>query len=85
MVFERANSKRPHSTAMLHIDIEGPEKSGKSPLIALIGQYLRAEGLDVEIQSEHKHNAAYMDMSKEELLALLAESKIMITGLRTFS
>ncbi len=70
---------------MLHITIEGPEHSGKSPLIALIGKALREQGLNVDIQSEHSHNASYMDMPVSELLEQLRETKIMITGLRTFS
>jgi thymidylate kinase len=70
---------------MLHIVIEGPEHSGKSPLIALLGKHLRDHGLDVNIQSEHTHNAEYMDMPTEELIRLLADTKIIITGLRTFS
>ena len=70
---------------MLHITIEGPEHSGKSPLIALLGKFLREQGLDVSIQSEHSHNAAYMEMAAEELLEPLADTKIMVTGLRTFS
>ena len=70
---------------MLHITIEGPEHAGKSPLIALIGKTLREQGLDVDIQSEHTHNANFMEMSNTELLQQLQATKIMITGLRTFS
>ncbi len=70
---------------MLHITIEGPEHSGKSPLIALIGRALRNYGLDVEIQSEHTHNAKFLQLTDDELLTQLRESKVLITGLRTFS
>jgi thymidylate kinase len=70
---------------MINIVIEGPEKSGKSQLIALIGTYLREQGLDVNIQSEHTHNADFMNMNSDELLTYLRETKIIVTGLRTFS
>jgi thymidylate kinase len=70
---------------MINIVIEGPEQSGKSQLIALIGKHLRAQGLAVNIQSEHTHNADVMAMETEELLKHLTETKIIITGLRTFS
>lgn len=70
---------------MINIVIEGPEQSGKSHLIALIGKHLREQGLDVNIQSEHTHNAEVMEMNLTELLEQLTETKIIITGLRTFS
>ncbi|MCX7085439.1 MAG: hypothetical protein NTY69_07845 [Methylococcales bacterium] len=70
---------------MINIVIEGPEKSGKSHLIALIGNYLREQGLDVSIQSEHTYNADVLKMNAAELVEHLTETKIIITGLRTFS
>lgn len=70
---------------MINIVIEGPEQSGKSHLIALIGKHLREQGLDVNIQSEHTHNAEIMEMNQAELLEHLIETKIIITALRTFS
>ena len=73
------------SKIMINIVIEGPEESGKSHLMALIGKHLREQGLDVNIQSEHTHNAAVMEMNTAELVEHLTERKIIITGLRTFS
>ena len=73
------------SKIMINIVIEGPEHAGKSHLIALIGKHLREQGLDVNIQSEHTHNAAVMEMNTAELVEHLTERKIIITGLRTFS
>ena len=73
------------SKIMINIVIEGPEHVGKSHLIALIGKHLRELGLDVNIQSEHTHNAAVMEMDTAELVEHLTEKKIIITGLRTFS
>ncbi len=70
---------------MINIVIEGPEHSGKSHLIALIGKHLREQGLDVNIQSEHTHNAEVMEMNQAELLEHLTETKIIITALGTFS
>lgn len=70
---------------MINIVIEGPEQSGKSQLIALIGKYLREQGVDVSIQSEHSHNADFMEMSAEELLKSLTETKVIVTALTTFS
>jgi thymidylate kinase len=70
---------------MINIVIEGPEQSGKSHLIAIIGKHLRSQGLDVNIQSDHTHNADVMEMEVEELLEHLTQTKIIITGLRTFS
>ena len=73
------------SKIMINIVIEGPEHAGKSHLIALIGKHLREQGLDVNIQSEHTHNATVMEMNTAELVEHLTEKKIIITGLRTFS
>ena len=73
------------SKIMINIVIEGPEESGKSHLMALIGKHLREQGWDVNIQSEHTHNAAVMEMNTAELVEHLTERKIIITGLRTFS
>ena len=73
------------SKIMINIVIEGPEESGKSHLMALIGKHLREQGLDVNIQSEHTHNAAVMKMNTAELVEHLTERKIIITGFRTFS
>ncbi len=50
---------------MINIVIEGPEQSGKSHLIAIIGKHLRSQGLDVNIQSEHTHNAGVMEMDRK--------------------
>ena len=70
---------------MINIVIEGPEQSGKSHLIALIAKHIISQGLDVNIQSDHTHNADVMEMEVEELLEHLTQTKIIITGLRTFS
>ena len=73
------------SKIMINIVIEGPEESGKSHLMALIGKHLREQGLNVNIQSEYTHNAAVMELNTTELVEHLTEKKIIITGLRTFS
>ena len=58
---------------MINIVIEGLEQSGKSHLIAIIGKHLRSQGLDVNIQSDHTHNADVMEMEVEELLEHLTQ------------
>ena len=68
---------------MINIVIEGPEQSGKSHVIALVGKHLRELGLEVIIQSEHSHNAMYLNMNNEELVEHLTQTKIVLTGLRT--
>ena len=68
---------------MIHIVVEGPEQSGKSHAIALVGKHLRELGLEVTIQSESSHNAPYLAMSTEELVDNLTKTKIVLTGLRT--
>lgn len=68
---------------MITIIIEGPENSGKSHVIALIGKYMKSLGCNVTIQSEETHNAATLAMTEEQLIARLRESPIMITEMRT--
>lgn len=70
---------------MINIIIEGPEHSGKSNLIAIIGKHLRELGMDVHIQSEHTHNSEVMHQTANQLAEELRETPIMITGLRTFN
>lgn len=70
---------------MITIVIEGPAKSGKSHLIALIGKYMRNLGCDVTIQSEETHNASKLSKSEEELLEHLANTKITIKEMQTSS
>jgi thymidylate kinase len=68
---------------MITIIIEGPENSGKSHAIALIGKHLKSLGCNVTIQSEGTHNAATLAMTEDQLLARLRESPIMIKEMRT--
>lgn len=68
---------------MIKIIIEGPENSGKSHVIALIGKYLKNLGCNVTIQSEETHNAATLAMTEEQLMARLCESPITISEMRT--
>jgi thymidylate kinase len=70
---------------MITIIIEGPENSGKSHVIALLGKYMKSLGCHVTIQSEETHNAATLAMTEEQLLARLCESPITITEMRTTS
>lgn len=68
---------------MIHIVIEGAEHAGKSHALALVGKQLRELGLEVAIQSESSHNAPFLAMTNEELLEYLANTKIVLTALRT--
>jgi len=71
---------------MITILIEGPEKSGKSHAIALIGKHLKSLGCDVTIQAEETHNASKLAKEDDELLELLErlrKTKIVIKEMRT--
>ena len=69
---------------MINIIIEGPEKSGKSHAIALIGKYLKSLGCDVTIQSETTHNADKLAKEESELLEKLRKTPIVIKEMQTF-
>ena len=68
---------------MITIIIEGPEKSGKSHAIALIGKYLKSLGCHVTIQSEATHNAGKLAMEDDQLLERLRKTQITIKEMRT--
>lgn len=68
---------------MITIVIEGPQKSGKGHVIALIGKHLKSLGCDVKIQSEQTHNADKLILGDEEHLRRLLNQKIVIKEMRT--
>jgi thymidylate kinase len=68
---------------MINIIIEGPDHSGKSHAIALIGKHLRSLGCNVTIQSEQTHNAANLAKDEAELLENLRSRQIVIKEMRT--
>lgn len=68
---------------MITIIIEGPEKSGKSHVIALIGKHLKSLGCNVTIQSEFTHNASKLAKEEDELLERLRNTPITIKEMRT--
>ena len=68
---------------MITIVIEGPEKSGKGHIIALIGKYLKSLGCDVTIQLETTHNAVKLQLEHEDHLKRLLHEKIVIKEMRT--
>jgi thymidylate kinase len=68
---------------MITIIIEGPEKSGKSHAIALIGKHLKSLGCNVTIQSEKTHNASELAEDEDELLECLRNAQIIIKEMRT--
>jgi thymidylate kinase len=70
---------------MITIIIEGPEKSGKSHAIALIGKYLKSLGCNVTIQSEKTHNADKLAKEEGELLECLRSTQIVIKEMQTSS
>ena len=70
---------------MITIIIEGPEKSGKSHAIALIGKHIKRLGCDVTIQSENTHNADKLAKDEDELLECLRNTRIVIKEMQTSS
>ena len=70
---------------MITITIEGPENSGKSHAIAIIGKHLKSLGLDVTIQAEVTHNAGTLSLADEELINRQANEKIFLKEMRTSS
>jgi thymidylate kinase len=70
---------------MIDVIFEGAAGSGKSHLLALVGRYLREQGLDVIIQSESTHNAEVMENHTiEQLVQEIGNSKIILKELRTY-
>jgi thymidylate kinase len=69
---------------MIDVLFEGAAGAGKSHLLALVGRYLREQGLDVVIQSELTHNADIInEHTTEQLVQELANVKIVLKELRT--
>lgn len=68
---------------MITIIIEGPDHSGKSHAVALIGKYLRSLGCNVTIQSEKTHNAEKLGKDEHELMENLLKRQIVIKTMRT--
>jgi thymidylate kinase len=69
---------------MIDVLFEGAAGAGKSHLLALVGRYLREQGLDVVVQSELTHNSAVInDHTTEQLVQELANVKIVLKELRT--
>lgn len=68
---------------MINIVVEGPDKVGKSHLIALIAKQLKSGGCNVTVQSEDTHNAGTMAMEEDTLLKRLSKEQIVIKEMRT--
>ena len=69
---------------MIDVLFEGAAGAGKSHLLALVGRYLREQGLDVVIQSELTHNSDVInDHTTEQLVQELDNVKIVLKELRT--
>lgn len=69
---------------MITIVVEGPEKSGKGHVIALIGKHLKSLGIDVTIQGENTHNARKLLLVDDAHLSRLRNTKVVIKEMRTF-
>ncbi len=70
---------------MITITIEGPANCGKSHAIAIIGKHLKSLGFNVTIQAEETHNAGTLSLTDEELTKRLANEKIILKEMRTYS
>lgn len=68
---------------MITIIIEGAELSGKSHVVALIGNYMRNLGCQVAIQAEQTHNVGTLMLEQPQLLNHLADKRIVIREMRT--
>lgn len=68
---------------MIRIVVEGPDKSGKGHVIALIAHTLKEAGLDCKIQGESGYNANKLVKVDEELVARLKDVPIAIMGMQT--
>ena len=69
---------------MIDVLFEGAVGAGKSHLLALVGRYLREQGIDVVIQSELTHNSEVIkNHTIEQLVQELANVKVILKELRT--
>ena len=69
---------------MIDVLFEGAAGAGKSHLLALVGRFLRDQGLDVVIQSELTHNSEVINNhTTEQLIKELADVKIVLKEQRT--
>lgn len=68
---------------MINITVEGPDKSGKGHVIALIAHAMQAQGLEVRIQGEYGHNANKLVKVDADLVKRLQGVPISIMGMQT--
>jgi hypothetical protein len=65
--------------APINIVVQGPDKSKKGYLIALLSRALESSGVDVVVQSAETHNKPKLEKSSEEILEKLHGVKVLIT------
>jgi thymidylate kinase len=68
---------------MIRITVEGPNKSGKGHVIALLAHMFKDHGIDCVVQGEYGCNANKMVKVDEELFTRLKEAKVAIMGQQT--
>jgi predicted Fe-Mo cluster-binding NifX family protein len=77
------NSAEQKERTTIRIIGEGPDKSGKGPVIALLAHLFKEHGIECIVQGEYGHNANKMLKVDDDLIARIKDSKIALMGLQT--
>lgn len=67
----------------IRIIVEGPDKSGKGHVIALLAHLFKEHNIECIVQGEYGHNANKMIKVDDDLIARIKDSKIALMGLQT--
>jgi thymidylate kinase len=67
----------------IRVIVEGPDKSGKGHLIALLAHLFRENGINCVVQGEYGHNANKMIKVDDALIERLKNTKVALMGLQT--
>ncbi len=68
---------------MLSVVIEGPDKSGKGTLMALLAHHLESLGCNVVVQMSDTHNATKLAKPDNELVQRLQSEVITLKEMQT--
>lgn len=76
-----------NSQATLHVEVSGPDGSGKGMLIAFLAHHLEVAGIPLVVQGATTHNKVKLEKDDAELLAKLQIKgiRVVFTEMQTFS
>jgi hypothetical protein len=71
------------SAGTIRVVVEGPDKSGKGHVIALLAHVLKEHNIECLVQGEYGRNASKMFKVDSDLFKRIKDTKIAIMGLQT--